>query len=256
MSQPAATGRVVWHDLLTSDVGKARDFYAKLLGWTYEIEHAAEFVWKSGEADYPLILFNGAAHGGLIEIEPDQRSCWLTYVTVDDVDEATRRSKTLGGTIEKEPFDIPGVGRSVVVRDPQGGLICPFVASHDYPPPQGVFIWDELLTTDDYSARAFYGSLFTWAARQADAGDKSFYTSFVETDGNPITGALIMPGNLDVVVQWVPYFHVADIKISTERAKYLGAKRILGPVVTKGVGRRALLLDPTGALFGLMTPEA
>ncbi|GAB5482694.1 MAG: VOC family protein [Parasphingorhabdus sp.] len=255
MSRPAATGHVVWHDLLTTDVGKACDFYAKLLGWTYEVEHAAEFVWKPGAGDYPLILSNGAAHGGLIKIEPDQRSCWLTYVTVDDVDETTRRSRKLDGTIEREPFDIPGVGRSAVVRDPQGGLICPFVASHDYPPPQGVFIWDELLTTDDYSARAFYGGLFTWAARQTDAGDKSFYTSFVDTDRDPVTGALVMPAKLDLAAQWVPYIQVADINMAIEKAAYLGAKQLLGPVVTKGVGRRALLLDPTGALFGLIVPE-
>ena len=255
MSRPAATGHVVWHDLLTTDVDKACDFYAKLLGWTYEVEHATEFVWKSGEGDYPLILSNGAAHGGLIGIEPDQRSCWLTYVTVDDVDETIRRCRTLGGAIEREPFDIPGVGRSAVVRDPQGGLICPFVAGHDYPPPQGVFIWDGLLTTDDYSARAFYGSLFTWAARQTDTGGKGLYTSFVDTGGDPVTGALVMPANLDLATQWVPYIHVADINVATEKATCLHARQLLGPVVTEGIGSRALFLDPTGALFGLIVPE-
>ncbi|MEP2101518.1 MAG: VOC family protein [Parasphingorhabdus sp.] len=143
MSEPSASGHIVWHDLLTTNVSKARQFYSALLGWSYEVEHATEFVWKSGEADYPLILHDGEAHGGFIEIEPDQPSRWLAFVAVDDVDDAAARSKILGATIEREPFDIPGVGRSAVVRDAQGATICPFVASHDYPAPTGVFLWDE-----------------------------------------------------------------------------------------------------------------
>ncbi|NEQ47300.1 MAG: hypothetical protein F6K00_28680 [Leptolyngbya sp. SIOISBB] len=63
MSAKTKVGHVVWHDLMTSDVTKARRFYAELLDWQYQIEQTANSVWQSGAAEYPLILANGEAHG-------------------------------------------------------------------------------------------------------------------------------------------------------------------------------------------------
>ncbi len=255
MAQPSAIGHIVWHDLLTTNVGKARKFYADLLGWDYEVEHATDFVWKSGEADYPLILHEGEAHGGFIEIEPDQQSHWLAFVAVDDVDDAAKRSQKMNGTIERVPFDIPGVGRSAVVGDRQGGLICPFVASHDYPAPTGVFIREELLTMDTHSARVFYEGLFAWSSEQTDAGDITFYSSFAAADDSPVASAVAMPEGLNCAVQWIPYIGVADVDIFAEKAILLGAQMMLSPKTVEGIGRHALVRDPTGALFGLLNSE-
>lgn len=252
--QSSKTGHIVWHDLLTTNVSQARQFYAELMGWNYEVEHAADFVWKSGEADYPLILHDGEAHGGFVEIEPDQQSHWLAFVAVDDVDGTAKRSEALGGTIEKPPFDIPGVGRSAVIRDPQGAVICPFVASHNYPAPIGLFIWDELLTAAAQDVQRFYETLFTWSAKQADTGDTDPYTSFTAIDDGPAAGALTISEDLDVATQWVPYLGVADVDRTTEKAKSLGAHIMIVPTTVEHIGRFALLRDPTGALFGLMQP--
>ncbi len=252
MAQPSVIGHIVWHDLLTTDVDKARKFYTDLLGWDYEVEHATEFVWTSGEADYPLILHEGEAHGGFIEIEPDQQSHWLAFVAVDDVDAAVKRSRKLDGTIERTAFDIPGVGRSAVVRDPLGGLICPFVASHDYPAPTGVFMREALFTMDIQRARVFYEGLFAWSSEQTDIGDLAFYSSFGSADDSPVAAALAIPEELNHAVQWVPYIGVADVDIVAEKAKSLGAKMMLPPSTMDDMGRYALLRDPTGALFGLL----
>ena len=32
------TGRVVWHDCMTTDVDKAIEFYGAVFGWTTEVE--------------------------------------------------------------------------------------------------------------------------------------------------------------------------------------------------------------------------
>ncbi len=236
MAQPSANSPIVWHDLLTTNVSEARNFYAALLGWTYEVEHAEDFVWKPGEADYPLILHGGEAHGGFVALAPDQQSHWLAFVAVDNVDETAACAEKLGGTIERAPFDIPGVGRSAVVRDPQGAVICPFVASHDYPAPTGVFISDKLFATDIPAAQRFYADLFAWSA--------------------PETGALAIPEGLDIKPQWVPHIAVADADASIEKARSLGAKLIIAPTRKTGFGRSALLRDPAGALFALLQPES
>ncbi|MEO0441518.1 MAG: VOC family protein [Pseudomonadota bacterium] len=236
MSEQSSMGHIVWHDLLTTDVGQARQFYGELLGWTYEVEHAEDFVWKPGAADYPLILQGGEAHGGLVAIEPDQQSHWLAFVAVDNVDAAANRSEKLGGTIERTPFVIPGVGRSAVVRDPQGAVICPFVASHSYPAPTGVFLWDELFTMDIAGAQSFYEGVVSGTLAAV--------------------GASAIPKDLAIEPQWVPHIAVTDIDAATSKAVTLGARAIAPPDKRTGLGRSALLRDPTGALFAVLQPES
>ncbi|WP_108811291.1 VOC family protein [Sphingorhabdus sp. Alg231-15] len=256
MVQPSTTGQVVWHDLLTTNVGAARKFYAELLGWTYEVEHAEKFVWKSGEADYPLILDHGEAHGGFIAIEPDQQSHWLAFVAVDNVDDAAKRCEKLGGTIERTAFDIPGVGRSAVIRDPQGALICPFVASHDYPAPTGLFTWDNLLAPDIQGVKQFYEGLFPWSPTETEAEDMSHSVNFTAPDDQLVTGASVIPEALDIKAQWVPYMTTANVDASVEKAGSLGAQIVMAPQTKSGFGRFALLRDPTGALFALLKTES
>jgi uncharacterized protein len=50
-------------------------------------------------------------------------SMWVTYVTVDDVDQTARTAEELGGRILMPPTDIPNVGRFCVIQDPHGAMI-------------------------------------------------------------------------------------------------------------------------------------
>lgn len=56
ISPNGALHRIVWHDFVTTDVPAAMRFYENLLGWEYLIKRSTDFVWRSGEADYPLII--------------------------------------------------------------------------------------------------------------------------------------------------------------------------------------------------------
>ncbi|MBE7385691.1 MAG: VOC family protein [Leptolyngbya sp. SIO1E4] len=132
MSIKTAICHVVWHDLLTNDVTRVTDFYAELLGWTYQIEHALDFVWKSSEADYPLILANGEAHGGSVDSGQDVPSHWVAHIMVEDVDAVTAKAKALGTAVNREPFDTPGIGRSAVLQDLQGAVICSHFPIHNF----------------------------------------------------------------------------------------------------------------------------
>ena len=248
-------GRIVWHDLLTNEVAKAKNFYAELLGWKYQIEHASDFAWNSGEADYPLILANGEAHGGFVDPGQDITSHWLAFVMVEDVDAVIMRAKKLGATIDREPFDILGVGRTAVIRDPQGAIICPYIPTHDLPPPSGTFPRDELITDDVESAKKFYGGLFGWKVRDVDMGPLGTYTVFKRDGGNDAAGAMNRPPGVKGSTIWLTYIFTDDVDATVVKAKKLGAIIQMEGLDVPNVGRIAILVDPTGAVFGLFKPS-
>jgi predicted enzyme related to lactoylglutathione lyase len=52
----------------------------------------------------------------------------MTYIAVTDVDAACSTAGKSGGAVLKAPFDVPGVGRIAMIKDPAGavvGLITP-----------------------------------------------------------------------------------------------------------------------------------
>ena len=243
---------LIWHDLLTQDVAKARHFYANLLGWKYQTEHASNFVWRHGEAEYPLILANGEAHGGLVNPGQNVIYRWIAYVMVQDVDSVTVKAKNLGSTIIREPFDTPGVGRSSVIQDVQGAVICPTFPTHTFPIPSGTFLWDELITDDIESAKRFYCDLFGWKCHDIDVTQIGRYTvlkSIDNADAGGVTNQSFCTLGFTV---WIPYLATEDVDIAIANAKALGASVCEEATYMPNGERKAILADPTGAIFGLM----
>ena len=234
--------RIVWHDLLTPDVALANKFYSEVFGWEYQIEHATDFAWGQGEADYPLIIAGGEAQGGFIESYANR---WLAYVSCEDVDLVTARARELGATIDREPFDVPGVGRAAVLRDTAGAVICPFVARHNFPVPTGTFLPDVLITPEPDSVRSFYTRLFGWTANDADSialydSSGGHVASIIARDGT-----IPLPGTGGV---WAPYMRVRELDSVLARVENLGGEVLLRPSDAQA---SALVADPMGAVFGL-----
>lgn len=255
MGTETEVGRVIWHDLMTSDVSKAKRFYAELLGWDYQIEHATDFAWRPGEeADYPLILADGEAHGGIVDAGQDVSPHWLAWVEVENVDATVAKAKSLGATIDREPFDVPGVGRGAVIRDRQDAIVCPFVPTYGFPRPGGTFLWDELITDDVESAKLFYGELFGWKACDVDIGQLGSYTIFTRADDTDAAGARKRPLDMAGPGAWVTYVATNDIEGGISKAKTLGASVRMKGTAVPSLGQSAVLADVTGAVFGVLTP--
>jgi hypothetical protein len=241
-----AIGRFVWHDHISNDPDKARDFYSKLLGWKTE-------VFKPGEMDYPMITVDGEMHGGFGPAQGGAPPHWLGHIGVEDVDETVSRAEAAGGSILAAPMDIPEVGRMAVMRDPQGAVFSVFSsASEEWTPTEGVFVWDEVHTTDVEGAKAFYGEIIGWSANDRDMGEGLTYTMF-ESGGEQRAGGMTimqpeMPPN------WLTYIGTDDVDAKCKQAEELGARKLMGPMDIPGVGRSAVLTDPTGAAFALFTP--
>jgi predicted enzyme related to lactoylglutathione lyase len=114
-------GAFGWIELLTPDAAGAKEFYAKLFGWSLRDEPA-------GGMAYTVIRQDGNEVGGIMTIPDEVRQMgvpphWGIYVTVDDVDAVAVKAGQMGGKVLKPPMDIPGVGRFCVLMDPQGAVL-------------------------------------------------------------------------------------------------------------------------------------
>ncbi len=241
-----AAGAFVWHDHMSDDVAKATKFYSELLGWQAEI-------WKPGEFDYPMITVDERTHGGFGPAQGGAPAHWLGHVLVEDVDETAARAEAAGGTLLAEPMDIPEIGRMVVIQDPQGAVVSAFSPTGgEASIPEGTFLWDELMTTDVEAAKGSYGEIFGWSASDTDMGEAGTYTIFQRAGEVSAAGCMATRPGGEVPPQWNTYLATDNVDATVAKATELGASVYVDPTDTPGVGRWAVLADPTGATFGLL----
>jgi predicted enzyme related to lactoylglutathione lyase len=113
-------GSVVWNELMTPDVEKAKAFYAIVFGWTYVTHDVPGGVYTlaiaPGSKDPVAGLFPWpATYPGSDD--------WFAYFAVDDIVLAVRQARVAGGLVMREPWSVPGVGRLAIVADPVGARL-------------------------------------------------------------------------------------------------------------------------------------
>jgi predicted enzyme related to lactoylglutathione lyase len=238
-------GKFVWHENNSTDVEKAKSFYSSLFGWGIE-------VWKPGEMDYAMVQVGEQAHGGFNKAQEGAPSAWIGHVLVEDVDETVRRVEAAGGKILMGPMDIPEVGRFAVFADPQGAVLSAYSPAGDPPNPQGVFVWDELLTSDPAAAKSFYTEIFGWGTKDMDMGGMGTYTLFQRAGEVDVAGCMRLPEGLQAPPHWLVYIGTDDVDKTAAKAKDLGGTVLSEPMdIPNGIGRFAVLQDPAGAVFGI-----
>ncbi len=115
------------------------------------------------------------------------------------------------------------------------------------------FCHAELATTNVKKAKAFYSRLFAWKLK--DFPNKTAGGTYTMIEVGDGTGGGIMPQMMPGAGSaWMPYVLVKDIDVSTKKAKKLGAKICKGVTEVEGMGWLSLIIDPTGAMFGLWEP--
>jgi predicted enzyme related to lactoylglutathione lyase len=243
-------GTFIWHELHSTDVEKAKSFYTELLGWQTE-------AWP-GEQEYTIIKVGDKGHGGFMAAQGEEPSHWLGHVFVEDTDEVARRADAAGGKTLFGPADIPEVGRFALISDPQGAIVSAFA-----PRPQGdgglgegVFVWDELHTSDPSAAKSFYGEVAGWSARDQDMGGGVTYTMFQNRGATDVAGCFPLMEGAPAPPHWLVYIGTDDVDATTARAKELGATVHIEPEDIPNVGRFSVIQDPTGAVFGLFKPTS
>jgi predicted enzyme related to lactoylglutathione lyase len=115
----------------------------------------------------------------------------------------------------------------------------------------GTWTWSDLLARDPDAASRFYSELFGWETQRV----VDIYASFVMGD-LLIGGMRTIQPEEPTPPSWMPYFVVANADLAASRVAELGG-RVLVPPTAVPAGRFLLVVDPQGAVLGLveMGPE-
>ena len=101
----------VWFHNSSEKPSDSAEFYEKLLGWGPTDGPGGLKMFAGAKGPFAAV---GSPEGGIVG--------WIPYVQVDDVDDATKRAKTLGATLVKAKSRGPA-GEFSIVRDPGGAAI-------------------------------------------------------------------------------------------------------------------------------------
>ena len=120
------------------------------------------------------------------------------------------------------------------------------------------FIWYELMTPDPAGAARFYGAVVGWTiASEADpAAGAVDYRMIGRSDGGNAGGVLAL--NADMIAGgarpfWIGYIHTHDVDAEIAAIQADGGS-VQMDAMDIPVGRIAMVTDPQGAPFYLMTP--
>lgn len=228
-------GQWVWVDLVTQDIGRARQFYGALFGWTFD-----------GNDRYSRILNEGRAIGGMIPAsDPERGSEWIGNLSVADVDASVAVVRDAGGKLEGGPLDAPNRGRLAGVTDPEGAMLLLLRAEGGDPPDEdaklGDWLWRELHTHDVRGAARFYAALVGYDTEVVDLAGRPY--GLLTRGGEPQAGLVKAPDEVHPL--WLPIVRVRDPEAVAERASKLGGRIVMIHE------QDAVLVDPTGAPFGV-----
>ncbi len=250
-------GGLNWLDLGTPDIDAAVAFYTGLFGWRFQS--------AGPEAGgYGFLRQDGRTLGAIGPLtEEGARSAWTVYFRTVDADATAKAVEQAGGTVRVPPMDVFTEGRMAAFTDPAGAEFAVWEPGEtdglELVNEPGSVSWIELYTTDAAAVKAFYGSVLSWEIRDMPMGDGLGYAIAGPAGGGERTmhgGIMQLPqANLDAgsISEWHPYFEVEDCDAMVATAQGLGATLIIAAMDAPGVGRIAMLLDPFGAPFAVIT---
>jgi len=247
-ADPVESGRFVWHDLLTANMGAAKRFYGDLFGWHFEDS-------KRGNRPYVIARLPSGPVAGLIDVRgiADAGQQWLSYMAVVDIDKTVAVAQLDGARVLAPPRDLP-LARAAVVADPQGAPLGLAQLRGNNPdlaqPTPGHFFWQEYLAKDAVKALEFYKRLAGYEPAISDSRLGIEYHLLKKASGG--AGLFQLPATVvDVQPNWLPYVLVDNPEAIATRVIALGG-RILLPAAPERRNRSLVVIaDPGGAPLAL-----
>lgn len=250
-------GAPCWVSLMVHDMTATQAFYGELFDWEFE-------PGPPQLGPYVRALQDGRQVAGIGLLPPDRHLpvAWTPYLASDDVDLTAETVRLCGGTVGVGPLDAGEVGRLALGCDPSGAVFgvwqMPPERGPDAGGVPGTPVWNELRTYETANVAKFYGTLFGYEERRAEAGGDGTAEDAVDhvtlcLDGRPVAGILGIGPALrhDGGSHWTTYFEADDVDAALERVTTLGGRVLAAPAETAH-GRAAAVADAEGARFALV----
>lgn len=254
-------GEFLWHELFTTDLDAAEEFYGEVLGW-----EMGEYVNDAGELQYYLWHAEGVPVAGVAWTDPESpqpmEPHWTAYLHTPDIEHTLDLAEELSDLPRTEPFDAMIGGHAAGFMDNVGSSLWLLQPDGSGPMPkrpiQGSFTWNVLSTFYLTYAIDYYRDLFGWEMLdRVDLDDDRSYWTFGK--GGKAYGAIhnvqfepeIMPWVFEGGSQWLHYANVGDLVEALARVNLHGGRIISGPKQDPLGVRIAHCVDPQGAIFAL-----
>lgn len=118
------------------------------------------------------------------------------------------------------------------------------------------FVWYDLMTTDLKSAETFYSNVIGWKTADSGMTDRAYTLLF--NGPAMVAGLMGMPDDVKAMGAqpgWNGHIGVDNVDAATEKVKAAGAHVHRAPEdIPNGIGRFAVVSDPTGPSFILFQP--
>lgn len=251
MADASVRGRILWYELLTTDMKAAEKFYAAVVGWTLS-------PMDQGPDPYTMFMRSGDAPvAGVMNIPQGMNfpPHWGMYVGVPSLEAGVVQVEKLKGKPLSPLIEVPGIGRMRTMTDPQGAAFSIYEPANppnpEAKPELGDVSWHELMTTDAAAGLKFYGELFGWKQRNAfDMGPMGTYYEWGRDW--ELGGMMNKPAEIaQVPPHWGFYFRVDDVNKGAERVKQHGGQILNGPMEVPGGTWIVNCRDPQGGHFSL-----
>jgi len=119
----------------------------------------------------------------------------------------------------------------------------------------GAFSWLELMTGELDDAAAFYSEIFGWSVRRMDMPTGPYHV--IKVGDTDVGGLMATPPDAGPVPpHWGVYITVDNVDSVAEKVKAHGGTIVVPPTDIPTVGRFAVLQDPQGAHFSVITYAA
>lgn len=123
---------------------------------------------------------------------------------------------------------------------------------------QNDWFWYELLTSDPDAAAKFYSNVVGWKVTQYPAPEGAPRYLIGEAGDRGVVGLMGFPPEMPAGVppHWTGYLYTENADATAKTVKENGGHVHREPQDIPGVGRFAVLSDPEGGKFNVMTPDS
>ncbi len=231
-----------------SNLAVSSTFYAKLFGWQVE-PMSAELAGVVAPGGPPAALRSNVSAGfpGMVP-----------YIGVPNVDAMLARVVAAGGTIERAPWMLLGLGKLARFKDPTGTIYGladtqmpggqPWVAmpiGSNPRPPAGAICHIEMYAADGAAAARFFGELFGW-------GTLATMPQYMAFDAGAGVGGIFQSHT--PASPALAYIYTTDVEAKLAEIEAAGGKRMGAPMRMPGVGCFGYFIDPSSTSMGLIGP--